>query len=586
MKRVFVVAVLLLVAYSALALRLFQLQVLSHRHYSALCNAQRRGREVLPARRGDISSSDGIVLARSIPSFGLFIDSAFVENASSLLAILKPICHLSRQEVARILREIKGRKRFIWVRRHITPKQRRIIRALKLHGTFFTSLWRRVYPLGSFAANVLGFCGIDGQGLAGVEFWAERWLRGRDGLHIFERDGCGRRLFVDDQFRPPVDGAEVELTIDGVVQEIAEQAAQDAWLKWKPNWVAVVVAQPHTGFILAYAVRPSFDPTRWSSFPQKSRRNPAAEFVYEPGSTFKPFTFAMLLQEKLVRLDEKIDCEKGAWRIGRRILHDYHGYGVLSVPDVLAKSSNIGTAKLALRIPPDHHHRWLRRFGFGQKTGIELPHEESGVLRDVSRWSRYSQVSLAMGQEVGVTVLQMVRGFCAIAADGVLPSLHIVRRITAPSGKILYQARTRGRRTIDPDIATTLRALLARVVENGTGRRAKSRLFTIAGKTGTAQKLDRKTGRYSQKDYVASFVCMAPAKRPKIVVAVVVDTPRGRSHFGGTVAAPFAKTVAEQTLLYLGVAPDKEEKHATEKALKGSCRKMDKEARARNRHHR
>ena len=386
MKRVFVVAVLLLVAYSALALRLFQLQVLSHRHYSALCNAQRRGREVLPARRGDISSSDGIVLARSIPSFGLFIDSAFVENASSLLAILKPICHLSRQEVARILREIKGRKRFIWVRRHITPKQRRIIRALKLHGTFFTSLWRRVYPLGSFAANVLGFCGIDGQGLAGVEFWAERWLRGRDGLHIFERDGCGRRLFVDDQFRPPVDGAEVELTIDGVVQEIAEQAAQDAWLKWKPNWVAVVVAQPHTGFILAYAVRPSFDPTRWSSFPQKSRRNPAAEFVYEPGSTFKPSTFAMLLQEKLVRLDEKIDCEKGAWRIGRRILHDYHGYGVLSVPDVLAKSSNIGTAKLALRIPPDHHHRWLRRFGFGQKTGIELPHEESGVLRDVSGW--------------------------------------------------------------------------------------------------------------------------------------------------------------------------------------------------------
>jgi len=586
MKRVFVVAVLLLVAYSALALRLFQLQVLSHRRYCALCKAQRRGREVLPARRGDITSSDGIVLARSIPSFGLFIDSAFVENATTLLAALKPICRLSRQEVSRILQDIKGKKRFIWVRRHITAKQRRIIRALKLHGTFFTSVWRRVHPLGSFAANVLGFCGVDGQGLAGVEFWAERWLRGRDGFHIFERDGCGRRLFVDDQFRPPVDGAEVELTIDGVVQEIAEQAAQHAWLEWKPNWVAVVVAEPRTGFILGYAVRPSFDPAQWAASPRESRRNPAAEFVYEPGSTFKPFTFTMLLQEKLVRLDEEIDCEKGAWRVGRRILHDYHGYGVLSVPDVLAKSSNIGTAKLALRISPDRHYRWLRRFGFGQKTGIELPHEESGVLRDVSKWSRYSQVSLAMGQEVGVTVLQMVRGFCAIAADGVLPSLHIVRRITAPSGKILYRACPRGRRIIDPDVAATLRALLARVVENGTGRRARSKLFSIAGKTGTAQKLDGKTGRYSQTDYVASFVCMAPVRRPRIVVAVVVDTPRGRSHFGGTVAAPLAKTVAEQTLLYLGVAPDKEEKNATEKASEGSCGKMDKEACAGNGHRR
>ena len=586
MKRVLVVGAVLLAVYSALALRLFQLQVLSYRRYCALCRAQRRGREVLPARRGDIVSSDGIVLARSIPSYGLFIDSAFVEDAASLVAVLKSVCNLSEREVLRILRGIKGKKRFIWVRRHITARQRRIIKALKLRGVFFTGVWRRVYPLGSFAANVLGFCGVDGQGLAGVEFWAERWLRGRDGLHIFERDGCGRRLFVDDQFKPPVDGAEVELTIDGVVQEIAEQAAQQAWLTWRPNWVAVVVAEPRTGFILAYAVRPSFDPAQWAASPRRNRRNPAAEFVYEPGSTFKPFTFAMLLQEKLVRLDEKIDCEMGAWRIGRRVLHDYHGYGVLSVPDVLARSSNIGTAKLALRISPERHHRWLRRFGFGQKTGIELPHEESGVLRDVSRWSRYSQVSLAMGQEVGVTVLQMLRGFCAIAADGVLPSLHIVRRVTAPSGEVLYQARTKRRRVIDPDVAATLRTLLARVVEEGTGRRARSRLFSIAGKTGTAQKLDRKTGRYSQTDYVASFVCMAPVRRPRIVVAVVVDTPRGRSHFGGTVAAPIAKTVVEQTLLYLGVAPDKEKNDATEKALEGACGEMDKEARAGDGHRR
>ena len=570
MRRPMLVGIALLVAYSGIIVRLLQLQVLQHGRYAALCRSQRRGYRTIPARRGDITTFDGTVVARSIPSQGLFIDSAFVQNPETLLAVLKPILHLTDSEVSRILASVRKRKRFIWVRRCLTGRQQRVIRALKLRGVFFTPVWRRVYPLGAFAASVVGFCGVDGQGLSGIEFWAERWLRGRDGRQEYERDGCGRHIFLEENFTPPEDGAEVVLTVDGVVQDIVENVADDVVERWNPGRVTIVVAEPGSGNILALASRPTFNPSDWRSSVPQARRNPAAEFIFEPGSTFKAITFAALLQERLIRLEEEIDCERGAWRVGRRILHDHRGHDILPVPDVLAKSSNIGTAKLALRMEPALHYRWLRRFGFGQKTGVELPHEECGVLRPVARWSRYSQVSLAIGQEIGVTVLQMVRAFCAIANGGVLLPLHIVAQVVGRDGKVLFRPRNKRRRIMASETAATLRKLLLRVVEEGTGRRARSRLYTIAGKTGTAQKLDRKTGRYSETDYVASFICMAPAKRPRIVVAVVVDTPRGSSHFGGTVAAPYAKTIIEQVLPYLGVGPDKEDEDGD---WSGSCRR-------------
>jgi len=558
-RRVRLVALLLCVAFALLGVRLWGLQIVRAARYREQADRQHLGKEPVPARRGDILAANGTIIARSVLSTGVFVDAALVSDAATVVDTLSRLLDLSESARENLLKRIRRRERFIWVSRSISPRRKTILEELDLKGVHFLPVWRRVYPLARSLCDVTGFCSVDGEGLAGLELAFDKRLRGRDGERSFHRDALGKRIHIESGWTPPRDGDTLVTTVDPVIQQIADRAIEAAFEEHKPDRAAAVVLDPRTGAVLAIASRPGYDPNHFNRYPAAARVNPVTGVVFEPGSTFKAITASALLEERLVDVEEEIFCHNGACAFGRRILHDHRGHGVLPFRMVIAKSSNIGAARCAERLSPERHHHYIDAFGFGARTGIETPGEEAGVLRPVERWSKYSQVSLAIGQEVGVTALQMVRAFAAIANGGYLVRPYLVERIESPDGAVVFETRPRRRRVISTETSRTMREILSLVVEEGTARRARSRYYQIAGKTGTAQKLDRATGRYSDENYIASFIGFAPADAPRLVVGVFVDTPRGRTHFGGTVAAPVVKRIMEQALMYLEVPQFEEE---------------------------
>jgi len=552
--RIKIVVVVILVSATALALRLFHIQVSSYELYAEIAKRQHQGYERIPPRRGDIVSADGRVFARSVETESVYIDSSFVTEPEQVVYLLKNLLSLDHKKALDIYRRIKEKRRFIWVKRHITPKESFLLRELELQGVFLTKEYRRAYPLGRVGAHFIGFCGIDGEGLAGIELSYEQYLRGIEGFYSFERDALGHKIVLPcHKYCEPKDGATVLLTVDSVIQSIVEEEADRLVEKWNPKNLVIVVIEPRSGGILALAARPSLDPNNPQDVTQEELANYAIGFVYEPGSTFKVVTASALLAYKKVRLDEEIDCHNGLFFFGKRPLRDHTPHGVMSFEQVIAKSSNIGTAQFALRLTPQEQYEMIKKFGFGSPTGIDLKGEETGIFRPLDKWSKYSQVSLAIGQEVGVTVMQMVRAFCVIANGGWFVRPHLVDRVEDTSGDVCYSDKGVKERILDEEVSRTMRQVLSLVVEDGTGKSAKSKYYAIGGKTGTAQKLDKATGRYSENEYIASFFGFAPVDAPRVVVGVVVDTPKGKSYFGGTVAAPAAKNIIEQTLMYLGV---------------------------------
>jgi len=552
--RISLITAVVLLLFLALSLRLFHIQVSSHPLYAELAQKQHRGSETLKAKRGDVVSSNGRCLASSIECWSVYIDSLYVNDPEETLYVLKNVLSLSPAKAEEIWRGMAQRRRFIWVKRRVSLREAALLEELSVRGVFLRREYRRIYPLGKAAAQVLGFCGIDGYGLAGVELAYDEYLKGKDGHAVYERDALGHRIILPEHgYTEPVDGASVYLTIDSVIQSIVEEVADGLVERWSPRSVAIVVLEPRSGAVLALATRPVFDPNNPQNAEEEEFRNYAFGTVYEPGSTFKAITASALLEHKKVSPDEKVDCHKGEFRFGRRVLHDHKPHDILTFNYVIAKSSNIGTAQVALRLTEQQHYEAIRSFGFGTPTGIDLPGEQRGILRSPSKWSRYSQVSLAIGQEIGVTVMQMMRAFSAIVNGGWLVRPYVVERIETSSGEVVYEAEVRKERVLSEEVSQVMRQILALVVEDGTGRRARSSLYPIGGKTGTAQKLDKKSGGYSETDYVASFFGFAPVDAPRVVVGVVVDTPKGFSYFGGVVAAPAVKKVIEQTLMYLEV---------------------------------
>ncbi|MCX7702872.1 MAG: penicillin-binding protein 2 [Planctomycetota bacterium] len=554
MARIKVVAIGVSVLSVLLFFRLFEIQVLSFDLYAGMARRQHQGYDTIAARRGDIVSADGKSFACSVETYSVFIDSAFVAEPEQVVYFLKNILSLSQEKALDVYRRIKEGKRFIWVKRQVTLREAYVVEELGLQGVFLIKEYRRVYPLGRVGAQFVGFCDVDGGGLSGIELFYEQYLRGVDGHYCFERDGLGRKIMLPHHsYSEPKDGATVHLTIDSVIQSIVEEEADRLVEKWKPRNVVIVVIEPRSGAVLAMATRPCFNPNNIEHITQEEMMNYATGFVYEPGSTFKVVTASALLLNKKVRVDEEIDCHNGLFFFGRRPVRDHTPHGVMSFEQVIAKSSNIGTAQFALRLTPAEQFEMIKKFGFGSPTGVDLKGEEKGIFRPLKEWSKYSQVSLAIGQEIGVTVMQMMRAFCCIANGGRLVRPHFVSRVESPSGETVYTIEGREEEVLDEETSRTMRQVLALVVEDGTGKGAKSKYYAIGGKTGTAQQLDKKTGRYSEEEYVASFFGFAPVDAPKIVVGVVVDTPKGHSYFGGVVAAPAAKNIIEQSLMYLGV---------------------------------
>jgi cell division protein FtsI (penicillin-binding protein 3) len=397
---------------------------------------------------------------------------------------------------------------------------------------------------------VLGFVGIDNVGQAGVEKFYNQKISGDGGKLFIERDSGGRSYESFEMASKP--GQDVVLTLNEMVQYRAEQALATAVAQSHAKSGTAIVLDPNTGEILALANAPTFDPNAPGAVAAETRTNGALQNIYEPGSTFKIVTYSAAIEKGLAKPDDKIDCQMGSITVAGRVIHDHHPFGVLTVAEALAKSSNVGAIKLGLRVGEQSLYEFIKRFGFGSRTGVELPWETSGILNPVNP---SSIGSIAMGQEVGVTPLQMAAAFGAVANSGMRVAPHIVREIRSPSGVVIQRTNPEQRRVISAETANQLKGMLEGVTLRGTAKKAQLDGYSAAGKTGTAQKIDPKTRSYSKTKYVASFVGFAPVEHPAVVIIVVIDEPAG-SHHGGDVAAPVFREIAEQILPDLGIAPD------------------------------
>lgn len=535
--------------------RLVQVQLVRHDYYTNRATRQQERTVSLNPLRGSIIDAHGRVLAESISAASIYADPQLVGDhraASKKLATL-PGIGMSAREIEQKLDSDAG---FVWIARQLPIEAANELKKLKLPGVAFVEEHRRSYPRATVAANVVGYVGLDGEGLAGIEHSFDNYVRGHAGRVTILRDArAGTYIVGGEGPNRPVDGNDVVLTIDSVVQFIAEQALAKAVDKYHAAAGEAIVMDPRDGTILAMASLPTFDPNHFNDYPSSAWRNRNVQDLYEPGSTFKIVTASAGLEEGLVTPSQIIDCGNGSIEIANVAIHEHghNAYGLLPFEDVIVHSSNVGTIKVGLSVGPQRFYNYIRRFGFGERTGVQLPGEAPGLVRRTEKWSMLSNASMSIGQEIGVTPLQIAAAMATVANGGMRVSPRIVERVVDAKGNTIYQPqRTAPVRVISEKTAAVLNEILKAVVARGTGMPAALAEHVVAGKTGTAQKAGR--GGYSPDKFVASFCGYVPADRPRLVILVVVDEPKG-SQYGGTIAAPAFKEIAEATLRYLGVAP-------------------------------
>ncbi len=548
------------VGWLVLACRLVQLQVIQRDELSAITERQHTRTVTISARPGDIVDRHGRLLATTVTAKSLFVDphrlTAPWPTAQRLAAALNMDADML------FLRLSKYRhKRFLWIKRRLTESQLQSIVELKLpRGTFgFRDEYLRKYPQGQLASHVVGLRNIDGIGRGGIEQTFDDILRGHDGTRQLTRDARGKVVQVREEVvSAPKHGRTVVLTLDAVIQLYAERELDQIVEKWNPRGASAIVMDPRNGEVLAMASRPGFDLNNPRGAVNRAWRNNAIASMYEPGSTLKPFLVASAIDDGVLQRDETLHCEHGAYRMGRRILHDHHSYGELSVTDVLVKSSNIGMAKVGERLTNAGLHASVMNWGFGRKTGIELPGEVDGLVRPVEQWNHYSTGSVPMGHEIAVTPLQLITAHAALANGGQLLAPKIV---LADTDALFDDRQSPSESVVSSQVASAVASRdtttwlvqgpMREVITRGTGRNGQLEGYSVFGKTGTAQKPDPQTGKISSRYHVASFVCGAPADDPQVIVLVVVDEPTGGpNHYGGTVAAPAAAKLLRQTLIH------------------------------------
>jgi cell division protein FtsI (penicillin-binding protein 3) len=532
--------------------RLVQLQVFLAPQLRAAARSQQEAVITLDSKRGPIYDRNGRELALSVDVDSVYADPSMVADPTLAARKLSRALDVKFEDLRSKLR---SGKRFVWVQRKITPAQRRTVEKLGLKGIGFVKESKRYYPNGSLAAHALGYAGVDNQGLDGIEFSQDAEVRGKPGCISTLRDGRGDHALTTNE-RPATAGRAVVLSLDEVIQHLAEKELEAAVTEHQARGGTAIVMRPGSGEILALANRPTFDPNAYTDYPEDARRNRAIGTIYEPGSTFKVVTASSALEEKKVTPATVVYCEHGAIQIGKfTIREDRLPFDYLTVEQVVEKSSNVGAIKLALMMPQEVFYRHVTDFGFGQPTGIDLPGETRGLLRPPAQWSGLSQASMAIGQEVGVTPLQSVTAVAAVAGGGILHRPWIVAGLVGEDGVVSRPVRSAeaGRRILSPSTAAAMTGILEKVVEDGTGKAAAIPGYRVAGKTGTAQKIDE-TGRYSHGKFVASFVGFVPAEDPALAIIVVVDEPHNGFH-GGEIAAPVFARIALPALQYLGVMP-------------------------------
>src|SRR5436309_3196990 len=540
----------------AIGARLVQLQVNQHNDLTARARNQQLGAIETSPSRGQLLDRQGRELARSIDTESFFADPREILNTDNTARRITAVTGQGRTELAGRLSEAKEtNKKFIWIVRRLDIQSASKLDQLNLDGIYSRKEPKRYYPNDSLAAHVLGFVGTDEIGLSGVEQYYNEKIRGEGGKVFLERDR-DRRAFesYEVQSHP---GQTVVLTIDQAIQYRTEQALSAAVDRAHAKSGAAIVMDPRTGEILALANAPTFDPNQPAANSAEARANGALQNIYEPGSTFKIVAYSAAIEKGLVKPDDKIDCQMGQIAVAGRLIHDGHPYGVLTVADALAKSSNVGAIKLGLMVGDNSMYDFMKRLGFGSRTGIDLAGESPGILRALSRWQPSSIGSLAIGQEIGVTPLQMATAYSVLANNGSWIKPHIVRELRSPDGAVTFQAKIESRPALQPETTVALRTMMEGVTLRGTAKKAQLEGYTAAGKTGTAQKVDPRTHAYSATKFIGSFVGFAPVKNPAVVIIVVLDEPLGSYH-GGDVAAPVFREIAEQVLPELGVTPDVE----------------------------
>jgi len=511
-------------------------------------------------KRGSIVDRLGRPLAVSVDVQSLFADPAMVEDAEGAAELLAPFIDRDIDDIkTRLSRE---KSRFVWLARQLPHHVSESIRALDIPGVRLTSESKREYPSGALASQLLGFVGIDGGGLEGIEARYNDLMMGDTYQYRTFRDGRRRSVSHSAVLgRQSTEGHTLVLSIDHNIQHRAEQALGAAIERAEATAGWTLVMDVETGALLASASAPEYDPNDFRHSNTEQRRNRGLSVSFEPGSTMKAFVLAEVLEKELATPEEKVYCENGAFRIGRRTIHDTHPYGKISVSEVLKFSSNIGTAKLGERLGPPALEAMFRRFGFGKRTGIDVWGEEAGILHPSSTWSRIGFANHCFGQGMAVTGIQLTAAFSALVNGGRRVSPHIISEVRGRDGELIEDRRPdgKGEQLVSSEVSEKMRTMLGLVVEKGgTGTRAALDQYTAGGKTGTAQKV--KDGRYAPNLYVSSFIGFAPRDDPRIVVLTVIDEPtnKGFRHFGGTAAGPVFKEVATYALQELGVAPDKQ----------------------------
>lgn len=541
----------LIFLFILLSIRLFYLQIIRHNYYKEQAFQQHWKKQILPARRGCIYDRNGNVLALSIPAFSCHANPKLVKNPEETAKILASILNLSIEKVLSLITH--PTRRFVWIKRKITNEEKESVEKEKLPGIAFTEESKRVYPNKSLAAHIIGFCDMDQRGLEGIEASFQEELSGKDGLQWTLKDGRTKQHRIHLPEAPYLQashGGDVYLNIDIHQQAIVEQELDNVMKKQEAKGAACVLLDVKTAEVLALASRPTFDPNDYKNVPRENLRNKAISDAFELGSVMKPFVVSAGLAEKKITVDTMIDCGPGYCKIiPGRVLHDSHKIGVVPVTEVLKQSSNIGSAKIGMMLGKEKLYQYLTNLGFGKKTDIEISGESIGILKNVQRWTDFSMTSIPMGHEICVTPLQMVTAYVTIAGDGIYRKPSLVRKIQYHDGTILYKDMTDSSHFVfDSSLVKKMCEILRSVVTDGTAKQANIKDLAIAGKTGTAQKLDSH-GKYVHNKHVATFVGFAPADNPILCTLVMVDEPKHGS-YGGTVSGPVVANILRSCYYY------------------------------------
>lgn len=556
--RLRIILSLLLVLFGLLIGRLFYLQIVCHNFYQKKLIAQTRSSLTLPAIRGDIYDRNGLLLATTIDADSVYVYVPVIQDATGLAKALANILHLPESAVHS---RISGEALYVLIKRRISDEESAALKAARLRGVYLVKDQRRVYLREALAAHCLGFVDIDNVGMGGIEYAYDRFLQGLPGKVILERDPSGREIYASNRIlSSPQNGHHVQLTIDEFLQYIARKELKQGVQKTRANSGAVVIMDVRSGEVLALASYPDYDPNKYYLYSPTARCNTAVQTVYEPGSVFKLITMAAALNEGLVSPNEPY-VNGNEFRWGGTTIREAHPlkepYKTRRMADIIIESFNIGSSKLALELGKQRLYNYCERFQLGRRTNIGLPGESAGIVRKPEEWGPTDEAIIGFGQSIATTPLQMAAAIAVLARDGTYIRPTIVKRIYTRQGILLKDGLKNPdvRRVVKAETAQKMRSIMLEVVDKGTGLAARIPGYSIGGKTGTSQKPNPSGKGYLSGSYVGSFVGFIPNYKPRILILVTIDDPRGE-YYGGAVAAPIFRNIAEETIRYLAIPPD------------------------------